>query len=271
MKNRKTIILSVASFLILLLILGQQEIKKAENVMRDLTEIEIDNFIFTSHSFAKIIKSEATPLIAIMESGSIDQLLISKCQLKENIFVRQVSGQEIVCNCYGDAGIIQYELERGGKIITANQQKEFDYFKKNAIPIFKMDSFSSWQIFFYFFKNTLLLLVFTALPFFFSIKLFLLFMGALIIVLSLISVREITKNIKLTDGTAKEYFLKKPPPNLGGDIGFHQILLIKEGIIQNKPEAVEEVLIKIISFEELNEKTRKALNKIFHVPKYVFA
>ncbi len=270
MKKRKNILFSLAFFLIMLLILGQQEIKKAQVLLNDLTRSEVNNFVFTSYDFAEMVKSEASPFVALTQAETIENLLVSKCRFKENVFVQQVDGREIVYNSYGDAGVVQYELERGGKVIVADTKKEIDYFKKEAIPVFRMSSFGLWETLFYFFKKILILLIFTLLPLFFSIKLFILSMSILIIILSLLSVDKSTEGRVAANKITKEFCLKKAPPDIGDKTIVHYDFFVKDCVMPNELVALVNTSVKIVFFGGLVEIIRRALRKIFHVPKYNF-
>jgi len=270
MEKRKTCLFSLVFFLIVLLILGQQEIEKTKDLLKDLANKEVNNFIFTSSDFADIVKTEATPLILWANSRSIENLLVTKCRLGENVFLQEAGGQELVLNSYGDAGVIQYELERGGKVIPASEQMEIDYFKKEAVPSFRVDGFSSWQIFFYFFKRVFLLLVVTLAPLLLSLKLFILLFCLLTIVISLLATKEVAgenHNVKVV----KEFCLQKPPPKISTQtIVYHNTVVLNEFIILNKLTEYVPLVIKMVFPDELIERTRKAVNKIFHIPKYNF-
>jgi len=271
MKKRKTYLFSLVSFLCMLLILGQQEIQKTKNLFTSLGEKEVNNFIFTTHDFASIVKQKADPFILLTNIEAIERLLIAKCRLGENTFLRQVNGQEIVLNSYGDAGIIQYELGRGGKIIMADKAKEYDYFKRSAVPTFETLGFNLWQVVWYFSRQICLILLFTFLPYFFSLKLFVFAISILVLILTVLSAKRIIKVDKVGEKIVKEYCLKKTPPKLNvcTVISDHYLLshefIIKQGE-GDKPSAEVKIIFPFL----LGGKTRKALQKIFHIPKYSF-
>ena len=260
----------MAFFSITLLILGQQEIEKSKALLKNLAGKETNNFIFTTYDFSEVIKSKATPLILLAKSKTIENLLVQKCRLKEIIFLQEANGQEIVLNSYGDAGIIQFEIEHGGKIIEADQEMEFNYFRKTATPFLNIINFGSWQIFFYFFSKIFLILFFTLLPFFLSIKLFLISMGILILVISLLQIkRAIIEKVDVKTG--KECLAKKLPPKLSDKSIIHYNSFVPQVfIIPTKQENLKINPVKIIFPEEVVKKTKKSINKIFHVPKYSF-
>lgn len=270
MKKRKTILFSLASLLIMLLILGQQEIEKSRVLLSNLTSSEVNDFVFTAYDFARIVKDESTPLVALVHAKTIEELMVAKCRTGENVFLQEVDGHEIVLNSYGDAGIIQYELERGGKIIANDKQKEIDYFQEEAVPMFQFNSFSSWDTWFYFLKRIGLILAVLFLPFFLTIKMLIFLLGALIIWLSLSSIKRVISQTRGAEGTTKECCLNKAPPGANYEVGDCQVVFENDGLAS--PELVVPILtpIKVVHFGELIVKVRKAINKIFHVPKYGF-
>jgi hypothetical protein len=270
MKKRTALLFSMAFFLITLLILGQQEIEKSKALLKNLAGKEINNFIFTTYDFSGVIKSEATPLILLAKSKTIENLLVQKCRLKEIIFLQEANGQEIVLNSYGDAGIIQFEIEHGGKIIEANQEMEFNYFRKTATPFLNIINFGPWQIFFYFFGKIFLILFFTLLPFFLSIKLFLISMSILIVAISLLQIKRVVIE-KVAVKIGRECLAKKLPPKLSEKSTINYSSLIPQVFITpTKHESPKINPVKIIFPDELIKKTRKSINKIFHIPRYSF-
>ena len=270
MKKRNALLFFTAFFLITLLILWQQEIEKTKTLFKSLATKETNNFIFTTYDFSEIIKSEATPLILLTNTKAIETLLVSKCRLGENVFLKEASGTEIVLNCYGDAGIIQFEVGRGGEIIKADKEMEFDYFKKAATPFLKIINFGFWQIFFYFFSKIFLILFFTLLPFFLSIKLFLISMSILIVAISLLQIKRASAE-KTTAKAVKELCLKKLAPKLSERNIVHcNSFAPQVFIVSNRQTNPIINPVKIVFPEDVIEKTRKSINKIFHVPKYSF-
>gem|GEM_PF-5545657 len=271
MKKRKTYLFSLVSFLFVLLIIGQQEIEKTKNLLTDLKEKEVNSFVFTTHDFASIVKQKANPFILLTNTKAIEQLLISKCRLGENTFLREANGQDIVLNSYGDAGIIQYELGRGGKIIVADKTKELDYFRRVAIPTFETLGFNFWEIVWYFSRQICFILLFTFLPFFFSLKLLIFTISILVLILTVLSARRVTKVEKVSDKIVKEYCLKKIPPKLCVDtVSLDNHFPSHEFIIPRTdccaPLAETKIFFPFLSVGG----TRKALRKIFHIPKYGF-
>ena len=202
-------------------------------------------------------------IILLAKSKTIENLLVQKCRLKEIIFLQEANGQEIVLNSYGDAGIIQFEIEHGGKIIEADQEMEFNYFRKTATPFLNIINFGPWQIFFYFFSKIFLIMFFTMLPLFLSIKLFLISMSILIVAISLLQIKRVV--------IEKECLAKKLPPKLSEKSITHYNSFVPRVFIVPTKQVIPKINpVKIIFPEDVIEKTRKSINKIFHVPKYSF-
>ena len=269
MKKRKRILFSAFFCLLVLLILWQQEREKTKDLIGDLAGLEMDNDIFEAHNFATKISATGTPLFIWTQQETIKELFASRCQLRINVFLHQANGYESVFNCYGDAGIIQYEVTHGGKIIEKSPEEEKDYFKKIIIPDCRVLCFSTWEIIFYFFQRLLLVSIFTVLPLFFSLKLFVLMMGVIIFIIT-VSVKYLAEKEKCQHVIKKECLFKKPSPKLSekppGAGNFNPL----ETAILNNQDNLFLVIVVIVFPEEIIFRVTEFIRKIFHVPNLYF-
>jgi hypothetical protein len=266
MKKKKTLLFSLVLFLIVLLFWGQQEIEKNKSLLDRLAKTEEQNYIFTSSDFAEIVKTEATPLITYFQNKEINRLLVFKCQLGQVVFLTGKNGQEVTMNPFGDFGTISYEVERGAKVKQPNHQEEANYYEKVGADHLKNFGFSRWDIIFYWLKKALLtLLVF--LPLFFSLKIFFLLTILLIILIQVLDLNNYCQKDKNSEKTIKECSIKKPPPKISErSFSFYAQVFI----VPDKQEVQPLIFIKVIFFKEVNDKIRKVVNKVFHVPEIKF-
>ena len=264
MKKKITLSFSLSLLLIVLFFWGRQEVEKNHRLLIKLAQVEVENFITVMGNVEQIVTDEATPLIVVLRSEKINEMLVSKCKLGQ-ISLTYKNGQEISWDKSGDAGIIRECISEGQDYKDPTHQEEIDYYKRTLRPSW----FSFWDYLKYF-SNKLFILLLIFLPIFLSFQLLLFAIVLIILIISLMKLSACVKEKK--QGKAQiEYSIKKPPPKISVQIfnDNHQFFVNE---FTNPDIDKEKSLVPIIIsfFAEFNDKTRKVVNKIFHIPEFKF-